>query len=234
VTFRDRLLRSLVRLQPVLDVPGVLVGGSQVPNLLEPDAAATLVVSQDIDLVVPVNSHKQVKDALAGVTGYEPSREEPSVWLPDDPGMLEINLIGRDAALRETADSYVLDDSKLPLLVFGLLSLLREGVTVEAGGARIPLPRPAGLLVEKLLTERAGLKGERDLLVAVGLLMQCGESDLAEISGHYLELLGDMKSTLLGNLAILSLMRPLPEMPDPIRGRQQVEALLTRLKGMPG
>lgn len=55
--FRDRLLATLRDVQPILDVPGVMVGGSQVPNLLEPDAAATLVVSQDVDLVVPVGRH---------------------------------------------------------------------------------------------------------------------------------------------------------------------------------
>lgn len=209
-----------------------MVGGSQVPNLLQPDAAATLVVSQDVDLVVPVGAHPQVRDALARVTGYRPSAEEPSVWLPDDPTRLEINFIGRDPDLRETADSYVFDDSKLPLLVFGLLGFLREGTTIEAGGVRVPLPAPAGLMLEKLLTERAGLKGERDLLVALGLLIHCGESDLTELLELYRQLPIDMQTMLLGNLAVLSLMRPLPGMPDPTRGREHVEALLTRLRGI--
>jgi hypothetical protein len=35
-----------------------------VPNLLEPDAASTLVVSQDVDLVVPAGRHGEVKRAL--------------------------------------------------------------------------------------------------------------------------------------------------------------------------
>ena len=86
-------------MQPVLDIPGVMVGGSQVPNLLQPGVAATLVVSQDVDLVVPVGSHEQVIEALAHVEGYEPSTAEPSVWLPDDPVRLEINFIGRDPEL---------------------------------------------------------------------------------------------------------------------------------------
>jgi hypothetical protein len=30
---------------------GVMVVGSEVPNLLEPDAAATLVISQGVDLI---------------------------------------------------------------------------------------------------------------------------------------------------------------------------------------
>jgi hypothetical protein len=37
--FRDRLLASIRAMQPVLEIPGVMVGGSQVPNLLEPDAS---------------------------------------------------------------------------------------------------------------------------------------------------------------------------------------------------
>jgi hypothetical protein len=146
VTFRDRLLQSLARVQPVLEIPGVLVGGSQVPNLLEPDAASTLVVSQDVDLVIPVAVHAQVRDALAHVT------------------------------------------------------------------------------------ERSGLKGERDLLVALGLLMHCGKTDVVEVTELFGQLRADARATLLANLAVLSLMRPLPAMPDPVRGRNLVEALLARLR----
>jgi len=42
--FRDRLLASMRAVQPLLDIPGVMIGGSQVPNLLQPAAASTLVV----------------------------------------------------------------------------------------------------------------------------------------------------------------------------------------------
>jgi len=207
-----------------------MVGGSQVPNLLEPNAAATLVVSQDVDLVVPVTAHAEVRDALAEVAGYKPSPEEPSVWLPDDPQWLEINFIGSDPGLRENSDSYVLDDSTLPLLVFGLLSLLKEGATIETAGVRVRVPKPAGLLVEKLLTERSGLKGERDLLVAMGLLTQCSESDLGEVETLFEALSADARTMLLGNLDVLSLMHPLPEMPDPMRGREDVQSLIRRLE----
>jgi hypothetical protein len=48
----------------MLDEAGVLVVGSEVPNLLEPDAAATLVVSQDVDLAIPVERHATVKERL--------------------------------------------------------------------------------------------------------------------------------------------------------------------------
>ncbi len=132
----------------------------------------------------------------------------------------------------ETADTYVLDDPTLPLLVFGLLGLLREGATIEAGGVRVRLPKPAGLLVEKLLTERAGLKGERDLLVALGLLIQCGEADVIELEQLFRRLPLDARTMLLANLALLSLMQPLPDMPDPTRVRTDVDALLKRLRGL--
>jgi len=209
-----------------------MVGGSQVPNLLQPGAASTLVVSQDVDLVIPISAHQQVRESLANVKGYRASPDEPSVWLPDDPDRLEINFIGRDPELRETNDSYVLDDPRLPLLVFGLLSFLREGATIEASGIRVPLPRPAGLAVEKLLTERSGLKGERDLLVALGLLMVCDESDLLEIARIFQTMPSEARGMVLGNLAVLSLMQPLPGMPNPTQGREAVDALLKRLKAV--
>jgi len=183
-------------------------------NLIEPDAASTLIVSQNIDLVIPIAVHSQVRDAL------------PS----NDPERLEINFIGRDPDLHENTDSYVLEDPTLPLMVFGLLGFLREGEAIDAGGVRVPLPKPAGLLVERLLTERSGLKGERDLLVALGLLMHCEESDVVEVADLFRQLPGNARAALLANLAVLSLMRPLPAMPDPVRGRGLVEALLARLR----
>jgi hypothetical protein len=69
VTFRDRLLGTLRRLQPVLDEPGVMVVGSEVPNLLEAEAAATLVVSQDVDIAVPVVRVSASKVRLREVGG---------------------------------------------------------------------------------------------------------------------------------------------------------------------
>jgi hypothetical protein len=233
MTFRERLFRSLASVQPILDVPGVMVGGSQVPNLLEPNAAATLVVSQDVDLVIPVSAHGKVRDALAHIHGYEPSTDEPSVWLPDDPQRLEINFIGSDSRVHENAESYVLDDSKLPLLVFGLLSFLREGATIKVAGVRVRVPKPAGLLIEKLLTERSGLKGERDLLVALGLLIQCEDSDIREAQELFQQLPSDARTTVLSNLSVLSLMQAIPEMPDPAAGRDEVRALRKRLENLP-
>jgi hypothetical protein len=229
--FRDRLLATLRRMQPVLDVPGVMVGGSQVPNLLEPEAAATLVVSQDVDLVVPVGRHGEVKTVLEGIAGYSPAPDEPSVWVAEDREQLEVNFIGLDPALREASESYVLDDDRLPVLVFGLLSLLREGPTIEVGGVRVRVPRPAGLFIEKLLTERSGLKGARDLLVALGLLLVSGDADLREIGEVFSGLASEQRATVLGGLTVLSLMKPIPEMPDPSAAREQVARLIRRLEG---
>ena len=210
-----------------------MVGGSQVPNLLQPNAASTLVVSQDVDLVVPVRSHEEVREVLSRMSGYAPSPAEPSVWLPADPECLEINFIGRDPDLRESADSYVLDDARLPLLVFGLLGFLREGMTVETEGVRARLPRPAGLLAEKLLTERTGLKGERDLLVALGLLMHSSDADLNEFAELYDGLPQESQTLILSSLAVLSRLRPQSGMPDPERGRELVDVLLARLHSTP-
>jgi hypothetical protein len=230
MTFRDRLLATLERMKPVLEVPGVMVGGSQVPNLLEPGAASTLVVSEDVDLVVPVARHAEVKAALASTEGYSPDPEEPSVWVSDDPETLEVNFIGLDPALRESSESYVFEDDRLPLLVFGLLSLLEEGALLEIGDSRVRIPRPAGLLVEKLLTERSGLKGERDLLVALGLLLVSGEEDVREVVDLFTRLAPDQRRAVVSGLTVLSLMKPLPEMPDPETARERVAALMHRLE----
>ncbi len=88
-TFRDRLLSTLTAAAPVLAVPGVMVVGSQVPNLLEPRVGATLIVSQDVDLAVPVAAHAAVKAALPEVRGLRPCAEEPSVWVPETEPLLE-------------------------------------------------------------------------------------------------------------------------------------------------
>lgn len=86
-------------MQPVLRVPGVLIVGSEVPNLLDPDVASTLVVSQDVDIAVPVERHEEVKARLGELRGLVRAAEEPSVWLPQEAGFIEVNFIGMDARL---------------------------------------------------------------------------------------------------------------------------------------
>ncbi|MEW6366887.1 MAG: hypothetical protein AB1714_19850 [Acidobacteriota bacterium] len=75
MAFRRRLISTLKAFRPVLEEAGVLVVGSQVPNLLEPGAASTLVVSQDVDIGVPVSVHDKIKRRLKEVVGFHPSTD---------------------------------------------------------------------------------------------------------------------------------------------------------------
>ncbi|HLE68049.1 MAG TPA: hypothetical protein VJH87_00080 [Vicinamibacteria bacterium] len=229
MAFRDRLVATLRAVAPVLGEPGVLVVGSEVPNLLEPGAAATLVVSQDVDIGVPLERHAAVKEKLALLRGLRPSPEEPSVWVPDDPGLLEVNFVGMDSG-RDLTETDLLEDERLPLLVFGPLALLRPApVPMFVEGLTVPLPRPAGLTLEKLVTDRTGEKGERDLLVALGLLMLSKPEDLDELVVTYRSLSPELKHAVRSNLTILSMMKRHAQMPDPEPERGRVAALLSRL-----
>jgi hypothetical protein len=229
VAFRDRLIATIRAARPVLESPGVLVVGSQVPNLLEEGAAATLVVSQDLDVGVPVSQHAALRQRLDELDEFEPSAEEPSVWTPRSPDLLELNFVGIDPA-QDPAEAYVLEDARLPLLVFGALSLVSRGAELEIGGTRLALPRPAGLLLEKLVTDRTGEKGERDLLVALGVLDTSTTQDLDELETLYRRLRPELRHAVRSNLTILSLLAPRPGMPDPQSRRAGVAALLRRLE----
>jgi hypothetical protein len=229
VAFRDRLLATIRATRPVLETQGVLVIGSEVPNLLEPGAAATLIVSQDLDIGVPVDRHAAVKRRLGELTEFEPSTDEPSVWVPRSPVLLELNFVGMDSA-QDPSEAYVLEDDRLPLLVFGALSLVAPGAEIEIEGTRVPLPRPAGLLLEKLITDRTGEKGERDLLVALGLLSTAGPDDLDELERAYRRLRPELRHAVRSSLTILSLLGPRVGMPDPRPRRADVAALLRRLE----
>jgi hypothetical protein len=229
VIFRDRLIETIRAARPVLESPGVLVVGSEVPNLLERGAAATLVVSQDLDVGVPVDHHAALKSRLGELQEFEPSIDEPSVWTPRSPELLELNFVGMDPS-QDPAEAYVLEDDRLPLLVFGALSLVSRGAAVEIGGVRLTLPRPAGLLLEKLVTDRTGEKGERDLLVALGVLAASGPADLDEVEGLYRRLRPELRHCVRSNLTILSLLAPRAGMPDPQPRRAEVAELLRRLE----
>lgn len=206
----------------------MLVVGSEVPNLLEPGVAATLVVSQDLDVGVPVAEHAVLRERLDELREFEPSADEPSVWTPRTAGLLELNFVGIDPA-QDPAEAYVLDDDRLPLLVFGALSLVSRGEEVEIAGTRLALPRPAGLLLEKLVTDRTGEKGERDLLVALGVLATSTPEDLGELESLYRRLRPELRHAVRSNLTILSLLAPRSGMPDPEPRRAEVAALLRRL-----
>jgi len=230
LSFRQRLLDTLRAVEPVLSEPGVLVVGSEVPNLLEPGAASTLVVSQDVDLAIPVLRHSAVKARLGELRGLKPSVDEPSVWTPEDRSLIEVNFIGMDPELRDPTEARVLEDPDLPLLVFGALSLITPGEPIQIDGLLIPVPRPAGLALEKLVTDRTGEKGNRDLLVALGLFSIMAEPDLDELIRQYAALRAEQRHAVRSNLTILSLMERLEGMPDPTPQRARVAALLQRLE----
>ena len=229
MTFRDRLLATIRAARPVLEVEDVMIVVSEVPNLLEPDAAATLVVSQDLDVGVPVNRHSAVKEQLGALGGFTPSPDEPSIWIPRAPELLELNFVGIDPLL-DPAEAYVFVDETLPLLVFGPLSLVAPGPWREIAGTRLRLPQPAGLLLEKLVTDRTGEKGERDLLVALGLLIEAAPQDLDAFAAGYRRLDPELRHVVRSNLSILSLLEPRAGMPDPRSRRADVAALIRRLE----
>jgi hypothetical protein len=232
VTFRERLLATLRAVEPILEVRGVLVAGSEVPNLLEAGAAATLVISQDVDLAIPIDVHDEVKARLDRITRLVPSSEEPSVWVPRPEAreLIEVNFIGLDRGIVEPIDTYEKHDDRLPLMVFGPLSLLTAGSVLEIDGLRIPLPQPAGLALEKLVSDRTGEKGDRDLLVVAGLLAGMTPADLDPLERGYLGLPAELRHQVRSNLSILSLLDARPGMPDPRPQRLAVDALLRRLE----
>jgi hypothetical protein len=234
MTFRDRLLATIRAARPVLETADVLVVGSEVPNLLEPGAASTLVVSHDLDIGVPVSRHGLVKQHLGRLlSAFAPSPEEPSVWTPRSPDLLEVNFVGIDPS-RDPTDAYVLEDDQLPLLVFGALSLVTAGPEIEVAGTRVRLPRPAGLLLEKLVTDRTGEKGDRDLLVALGVLMTASGDDLEELAARYRGLRPELRHAVRSNLTVLSLLDTRAGMPDPRPRRETVAGVLRRLERAEG
>lgn len=228
MSFRTKLLNTLRAIEPVLSEPGILVAGSEVPNLLEPEAASSLVVSQDVDIAVPVAQHHAVKRVLHRIRGLRPSSEEPSVWVPETAELIEVNFIGMDPS--RAGETYVLEDGELPLLVFGHLSLLEAGTAVHVEGLTIPLPRPAGLILEKLVTDRSGEKGDRDLLVVLGLLLVASATDVDEVERGYSSLSPDLRYLVRSNLSLLALLGGRSGMPDPEPHRVRVAALLKRLE----
>lgn len=232
--FRSKLLATLRAIQPVLNEPGVMVVGSEVPNLLELDARSSLIVSEDVDIAVPICRHAEVKARLKQVLALTPSAEEPSVWVPQRAGLIEVNFIGMDSEQQRPGETFVFDDPELPLLVFAHLALLRPGRSVTAEGVTIPLPRPAGLIVEKLVTDRSGVKGDRDLLVVLGLILTSDVGDLDEVAQIYAALSDELRHSALSNLTLLSLLQPHPHMPDPRLHRQRVADLLQLLQATEG
>jgi len=228
--FRSKLIATLRAIRPVLDVPGVLVVGSEVPNLVQPEAASTLVVSQDVDIAVPVESLAEVRDRLGSLSGLRRSNEEPSVWVPESPDLIEVNFVGMDRSIRDPSETYAIEDPDLPLLVFGPLGILVPAGRVPVEDLEVPVPSTASLLLEKLLTDRSAQKGARDLLVAAGLLSLLDHDGEQEFVRLYRTLPDEMRHDVRSNITVLSLMESLPGMPDPKPVRDRLAALLRLLE----
>jgi len=228
--FRSKLIATLRAIRPVLDVPGVLVVGSEVPNLVQPEAASTLVVSQDVDIAVPVESLAEVRDRLGSLSGLRRSDEEPSVWVPESPDLIEVNFVGMDRSIRDPSETYAIEDPDLPLLVFGPLGILVPAGRVPVEDLEVPVPSTASLLLEKLLTDRSAQKGARDLLVAAGLLSLLDHDGEQEFVRLYRTLPDEMRHDVRSNITVLSLMESLPGMPDPKPVRDRLAALLRLLE----
>jgi hypothetical protein len=151
--------------------------------------------------------------------------------VPTDLERIEVNFIGFDPEERDPTAVRVLEDDRLPLMVFGPLSFLRRGRDIDLGGGLlVPVPRNAGLLLEKLVTERSGVKGDRDLLVALGLVVVAKPDDLDELETLFSSLSRELRQAVISNLATLSLLPPIDGMPDPTTERARVASLLARLE----
>ena len=228
--FRSRLLKTLKAVVSIIEIPDILIGGSEVPNLIQPAVACNLVVSEDIDIVVPVPRHGTVKERIPELTMFRQSADEPSVLEPIDASLLEVNFIGLDRREEYSDETYILEDEDLPMIIFSRLSLLQPGEPVIVDGLRLPVPQPAGLLAEKLLTDRSGVKGDRDLLVALALLLVCDPEDLREFEKTYQSLSQEDKYAIRSGLSTLSLLESIPDMPDPTPHRALIAGLLKRVE----
>jgi hypothetical protein len=91
------------------------------------------------------------------------------------------------------------------------------------------MPR-AGLILEKLATERSGEKGDRDLLVALALLLVLDEADREELRTVYDSLPHELRYTIVANLSTLALIEARPGMPDPEPHRARVADLRRQLE----
>lgn len=222
-------MATLRALEPVLRVPGVMVVGSEVPNLLPPGAASTLVVSQDVDVCVPVEAHAAVRDQLDAVVGLAPSAEEPSVWVPLREGLIEAKFLGSEAGAARIGEAWVLEDDRLPRLVFGTLGVLDDGLESNVDGIVVPLPTATSLALEKLLTDRSGEKFDRDLLVVAGLL-SAGGVDEDELVRRVGTLAPEHRWSVRANLAALSLLPDRAGMPPVGPHREVIARLVGRLE----
>jgi hypothetical protein len=103
VSFRDQLIATLRAISPVLEEPGVLVVGSEVPNLLETGAASTLVVSQDVDIGIPANLPADLRHGVrSNLTLLSLVETRPQMPDPEPERARVARLLGRLEAVEES------------------------------------------------------------------------------------------------------------------------------------
>jgi hypothetical protein len=68
------------------------------------------------------------------------------------------------------------------------------------------------------------------LLASLGLLLVSEPEDVDELATSFADLDRDQRPAVLANLAVLSLMKPLPQMPDPTAARARIAGLVRRLE----
>ena len=161
--FRRRLLATILCLPEALGDDGVIVG-SEVPNLhllARQPRTRGLFVSEDVDVAF---FRESTSRSLRKLDGWKSSKEEPSILSPVDPTKhVEINLLGIDPDLP-------LDEAAVNrrggYVVFGTLNLIQR-TTVVIEDVELPVASLPTIALEKLATARTGLKGDRDLQVAL-------------------------------------------------------------------
>ena len=104
----------------------------------------------------------------------------------------------------------------------------RDRLIATIRAARPVLESPGVLVVGSEV--RTGEKGERDLLVALGVLATSLPGDLDELLSLYRRLRPELRHAVRSNLTILSVLAPRSGMPDPQPRRAEVTALLRRLE----
>jgi hypothetical protein len=162
-SFKDRLMATVLCLPDVLGDDGFIVG-SEVPNLYLLQRGLPgrgLFVSQDVDVALSMESTSQ---RIRALEDWKSSDDEPSILLPVDATKhMEINLLGIDP---EFSLDEVAVHRRGGYVIFGTLGLIQK-TTLALDGVKIPVASLSTIALEKLATARSGIKGDRDLHVAL-------------------------------------------------------------------
>ncbi|MBE7439598.1 MAG: hypothetical protein HS115_14165 [Spirochaetales bacterium] len=198
-------MNTLRDLRPVADQ--VIVIGSEVPNLSRIHSGADLFVSQDIDLAVPIENLERTDEQIPMLfEHYRQSSDEPSILLPRDDARLEINFLGVDFRSQDLDDISLHRGRHISFLAFGTLTLIKPvDLTIEKHRFRVAEHR--SLFLEKILTERSSIKGERDLYVAALVFKEIqSPQEIIHMREDILALDSERKFFASDNLASLILM----------------------------